>query len=269
MRAMLEAGCHFGHQTNRWNPRMRHYIFAARRGIHIINLQKTLRMWKDAERFIQSVASHGDSILFVGTKRQAQEIVEEEASRCKMHYVTQRWLGGTLTNFRTIRQSIDKLETIESKLAEGSVEKLPKKEVLSLEKMRDRLLRNLGGLRAMTKLPAAMVVFDPRKEHIAVAEANRLNIPVISLVDTNCDPEPIQYIVPANDDAVRSIQLFAGAVADAVLSGHSAHKEQLLRGFEGEQPAEGTAEATETINLPPVVVRNRPETVEADTTPEA
>lgn len=233
MRAMLEAGAHFGHQTNRWNPRMRHYIYTARNGIHIINLQKTLRMWNEAESYIRGVSGHGEAVLFVGTKRQAQETIEEQAARAKMPYVTQRWLGGTLTNFRTIRQSIDRLDTIEEKLAEGNVEKLPKKEVLRLEKLRDKLLKNLGGLREMNKLPGALFVIDPKKEHLAVAEARRLGIPVIALVDTNCDPDPINFVVPANDDALRSLQLFAGAVADAVLEGLQSHKEDLLRGIDG------------------------------------
>lgn len=233
MRGMLEAGAHFGHQTNRWNPRMRHYIYAARNGIHIINLQKTMRLWRQAQRFIASVAAHGDPVLFVGTKRQAQETVEETATRCKMPYVTQRWLGGTLTNFRTIRQSIERLEEIEGKLAEGNVEKLPKKEVLLLEKMHDKLMKNLGGIRDMNKLPGAIFVIDPKKEHIAIAEANRLKIPVVAIVDTNCDPGPIDYVIPANDDALRSVQLFAGAVATTIVEGLQSHKEQLLRGMEG------------------------------------
>jgi small subunit ribosomal protein S2 len=232
MRGMLEAGCHFGHQTNRWNPKMKQYIYTARNGIHIINLQKTLRLWREAETFVRSIAGHGNSVLFVATKRQAQEIVEEEARRAKMPFVTHRWLGGTLTNFRTIRQSIERLEQIEQKLAEGSVERLQKKEVLSLEKLRDKLMRHLGGIRDMDRLPAALFVVDPRKEDIAVAEANRLGIPVIGLVDSNCDPDQVDYVIPANDDAIRSVQLFASAVTDAIIEGLQSHKEQLIRGAE-------------------------------------
>jgi small subunit ribosomal protein S2 len=265
MRAMLEAGAHFGHQTNRWNPRMRQYIYAAKNGIHIINLQKTLRLWRDAERFISSISSRGDIVLFVGTKRQAQETIEEQAKRSKMPYITQRWLGGTLTNFRTMQQSINRLEEVEGKLAEGSVEKLPKKEVLVLEKLRDKLLKNLGGVREMNKLPGALFIIDPKKEHIAVTEANRLGIPIVALVDTNCDPDPVTYPIPANDDALRSVQLFAGAVADAIIEGLQHHKEHLIRNIEEPQ---GGSQATDNSNTGgnegPVVVRKRGAMVRED-----
>lgn len=234
MRELLEAGVHFGHQTNRWNPKMRPYIYTARNGVHIINLQKTLRLYRDAERFIQTLASRGESVLFVATKRQAQGVVQEEAVRCKMHYITSRWLGGMLTNFKTVRQSIDKISEIDKMLSEGSVEKLPKKEVLRLEKSREKLMKNLGGIREMTRLPGAMFVVDPKKEHIAVSEANRLGIPVIAMVDTNCDPDVINYVIPANDDAIRGIQLVASGLADAVLAGMQEHKEHLVRGFDKE-----------------------------------
>ena len=247
MRDMLEAGVHFGHQTKRWNPKMKPYIYTARNGVYIINLQKTLRLFNDAVRFVQSLTTRGDLILFVGTKRQAQDVIEEEAARAKMPYVTNRWLGGMLTNFRTIRQSIERIDTIDTLLAEGSVEKLQKKEVLRLEKERDKLLKNLGGIREMGRLPSAMFVVDPNKEHIAVAEANRLGIPVIALVDTNCDPDLVDYVIPANDDSIRGIRLFAAAIADSCLEGAQMHKEDLIRGYD--KDASGTQGAADTENV--------------------
>ena len=251
MRDMLEAGVHFGHQTKRWNPKMRPYIYTARNGVYIINLQKTLRMFNDAQRFVQGVVGHGDSVLFVGTKRQAQDVIQDEATRAKMPYVTNRWLGGMLTNFRTIRQSIERIDAIDALLAEGSVEKLQKKEVLRLEKERDKLLRALGGIREMQRLPTALFVVDPNKEHIAVAEANRLGIPVIALVDTNCDPDLVNFVIPANDDSIRGIRLFAGAIADACLEGAQTHKEELIRGYDkgGEEGQKGATGAADTENV--------------------
>ena len=232
MRGMLEAGVHFGHQTTRWNPKMRPYIYTARNGVHIINLQKTIRMWIDASNFIKAVGAHGDTVLFVATKRQAQTVMQSEAVRAKMPYITHRWLGGMLTNFQTVRKSIKKIDEIEGQLGEGKVETLSKKEVLKLERSRNKLMLNLGGIRDMNKLPAAIFVIDPKKEHIAVAEANRLKIPVVALVDTNCDPDLIDYVIPANDDAIRGIQLFASAVADSILKGLEDHKEAMIRGFD-------------------------------------
>ncbi len=232
MTDMLEAGVHFGHQTRRWNPKMKSYIWGARNGIHIINLQKTIRLFRDSINFVQRVVSRGDTVLFVGTKRQAQEVVEVEAQRAKMPYVTHRWLGGMLTNFTTIRKSVERIDTIDKLLAEGSVEKLPKKEVLKLEKERVKLLRSLGGIREMKRLPGAIFIVDPRKEHIAVHEAKKLGIPTLGLADTNCDPDDLTYIIPGNDDAIRAIRLFAGAVADACLEGLNAHKEQMVQTYE-------------------------------------
>ncbi len=219
MRALLEAGAHFGHQTRRWNPKMKPFIFGARNGIHIIDLQKTVRMAKDAAKFVADVCGKGHSVLFVGTKKQAQDVVREEAQRAGQFFVINRWLGGTLTNFKTIKAGIDRLNSLQKMTTDGTFERLTKKEVSRLEDEREKLERNLGGIKAMGRLPGALFVVDPRKEHIALHEANRLGIPVIGVVDTNCDPSGIDYVIPANDDAIRSIRLFAGKVADACLEG--------------------------------------------------
>jgi len=217
LRDLLEAGCHFGHRTQRWNPKMKPYIFGARNGIHIVDLQKTQRLLKDALNFLSRKVAEGETVLFVGTKPQAQLVVEEEAKRARMPYVTNRWLGGTLTNFITLRKSLERLNEIDALLAEGSVERLQKKEVVRLEKEQARMLKNLRGLRGLSGLPGAMVVVDSNRERIAIREANRAGIPVIALVDTNGDPDNIQYVVPGNDDAIRSIRLMIGAFADACL----------------------------------------------------
>ena len=228
MKDMLEAGVHFGHQTHRWNPKMKPYIYGAKNGIYIINLQKSFPLFIEAVNFVRTTVSKGQQILFVGTKRQAQEVVEEQAKRCQMPYVTFRWLGGMLTNFVTIRQSLDKVEMINTKLAEGSVEKLPKKEVLRLEKMRNKLLRNLGGIQNLKGTPGAIFIVDPVKERIAVQEARRLKVPVVAMVDTNGDPDDVDYPIPSNDDAIRAIRLFAAAMADAVTEGMEINKQQIL-----------------------------------------
>jgi len=219
MRALLEAGVHFGHQTRRWNPKMKPYIFGARNGIYIIDLQKTVRMAREAFRYVSDVVARGGTVLFVGTKKQAQDVITEEAKRCNQFYVTNRWLGGTLTNFKTVKQGIDRLKTIEKMAEDGTYEKLPKKEVALLEREREKLERNIGGIKEMTRLPSVLFVIDPKKEHLAVHEANRLGIPVVAVVDTNCDPEGIDYVIPGNDDAIRSIRLFASKIADATLEG--------------------------------------------------
>jgi len=219
MKQLLEAGVHFGHQTKRWNPKMKPYIFGARNGIYIIDLQKTVGLARSALRFVSDAAAKGGSVLFVGTKKQAQDAVREEASRSAMFFVTNRWLGGTLTNFKTVKQGIERLKTIDKMKADGTYERLPKKEVASLEREREKLERNLGGIKEMTRLPAAVFVVDTKKEHIAVHEANRLGIPVVAVVDTNCDPEGIEYVIPGNDDAIRSIRLFTGKVAEACIEG--------------------------------------------------
>lgn len=218
MKELLEAGVHFGHQTRRWNPKMRPYIFGKRSGIYILDLQKTREMFRQVADFVSELGREGRNLLFVGTKRQAREVLAEEAQRCGQFFMTHRWLGGTLTNFVTIRASVHRLKEIEGWLddAEG---KLTKKEVLRFERERAKMSRNLEGIRKLEQLPDALFVIDPKKEHIAVAEANKLDIPVIGLVDTNCDPDLIDYIIPANDDAIRTIRLFSARIADAYLEG--------------------------------------------------
>ena len=224
MRQMLEAGVHFGHQTKRWNPKMKPYIFGARNGIYIIDLQKTVVLARAALRFVSDVTARGGSVLFVGTKKQAQDVVREEASRSAQYHVTNRWLGGTLTNFKTIKQGIDRLKAIETMAEDGTYARLPKKEVAGLEREREKLEKNLGGIKNTSRLPGAVFVIDPKKEALAVHEANRLGIPVIGLVDTNCDPEGIDYVIPGNDDAIRSIKLFTGKIADAAIEGAARYR---------------------------------------------
>lgn len=225
MKQLLEAGVHFGHQTRRWNPKMAPYIFTERNGIYIIDLQKTVRKIDEAYMFVRDLALEGKSLLFVGTKKQAQESVESEAKRCNMFYVNNRWLGGTLTNFRTIRTRVDRLNAIDAMERNGSFDVLPKKEVIKLCAEREKLLKNLGGIREMKKLPGAVFIVDPRKERIAVAEARILGIPIVAIVDTNCDPDEIDYIIPGNDDAIRAVRLIAGKMADAVLEGRQGEQE--------------------------------------------
>lgn len=219
MKQLLEAGVHFGHQTRRWNPKMKPYIFTERNGIYIIDLQKTVKMMEDAYAFVKDVIADGGTILFVGTKKQAQSTVREEAERCGMFYVNVRWLGGMLTNFQTIRKRVRRLQEIEQMGTDGSFGVLPKKEVLQLMKEKQKLEKFLGGVRDMERLPDAVFVVDPRKERIAVQEARKLNIPIISIVDTNCDPDEIDYVIPGNDDAIRAIKLICGRMADAVIEG--------------------------------------------------
>ncbi len=219
MKQLLEAGVHFGHQTRRWNPKMAPYIFTERNGIYIIDLQKTVRKIDEAYMFIRDIAMEGKSILFVGTKKQAQESIEQEAKRCNMFYVNQRWLGGMLTNFKTIRTRVDRLNRIDQMEQTGQFDVLPKKEVIKLLHEREKLQANLGGIREMKKLPGALFVVDPRKEHIAVSEARILGIPIVGIVDTNCDPDEIDHVIPGNDDAIRAVKLIAGRMADAVLEG--------------------------------------------------
>ncbi|KPL18262.1 MAG: 30S ribosomal protein S2 [candidate division Zixibacteria bacterium SM23_81] len=217
MRQLLEAGVHFGHQTRRWNPKMKKYIFTDRGGIYIIDLKKTVVCIEKAYNLVAKKVEDGESILFVGTKKQAKEAVAEEAQRCGMHYVTERWLGGMLTNFQTVRRSLRRLEEIEKMSQDGSYEKFTKKEVLKLEKERKKLEKTLGGIRAMNRLPGIVYVVDTKKERIAVAEANRLEIPIVAILDTNSDPDLVNYPVPGNDDAIKSIKLISKLVADAVL----------------------------------------------------
>jgi small subunit ribosomal protein S2 len=219
MKQLLEAGVHFGHQTRRWNPKMARYIFTERNGIYIIDLQKTAKKVEEAYRFVRDLAADGGKILFVGTKKQAQESIREEAERCNMYYVNTRWLGGTLTNFKTIRKRIDRLHELEKMETDGTFDVLPKKEVILLRKEKDRLEKFLGGIKEMKELPDAIFVVDPRKERIAIAEARKLHIPVVAIVDTNCDPDEVDYVIPGNDDAIRAVKLLAGKMADAVLEG--------------------------------------------------
>ena len=217
MKQLLEAGVHFGHQTRRWNPKMAEYIFTERNGIYIIDLQKTVRKVEEAYSFLRDLVADGETVLFVGTKKQAQETIRDEAERSGMFYVNQRWLGGMLTNFKTITSRIARLEEIEKMEEEGLFDVLPKKEVMELHKEQDRLTRFLGGIRGMKTLPGAVFIIDPRKERIAVAEARKLGIPIVAVVDTNCDPDEIDYVIPGNDDAIRAVKLLTSTMADAVV----------------------------------------------------
>jgi small subunit ribosomal protein S2 len=248
MKQLLEAGVHFGHQTRRWNPKMQPFIFMDRNGIHIIDLQQTVTRLNEAYRFVEQLAVEGGTILFVGTKKQAQEAVAEEARRCGMFYVNQRWLGGMLTNFQTIQSRIRYLRDLEARRERGDFERLPKKEVQHLQDDMNRLERTLGGIKEMRRLPNAIFIVDTRKERTAVLEARRLEIPVIALADTNCDPDEMDYPIPANDDAIRAVRLLCAKIADAVLEGRrqleAAHKDE-------EQPEEGEASAVAVVSAPP------------------
>ena len=237
MKELLEAGVHFGHQTKRWNPKMQKYIFGERNGIYIIDLQKTLKKFREAYAFVRDLAAGGGSMLFIGTKKQAQDTVFEEAGRCGMFYVNQRWLGGTLTNFQTIRKSIGRLKKIEEMKEQGEFERLPKKEALELDREREKLEKALIGIKAMEQLPSCVFIIDPRKEKIAVAEAQRLGIPIVAIVDTNCDPTGIDYPIPGNDDAIRAVRLITSRIADAINEGRGT-----LAKEEGEEAAADGAE---------------------------
>ena len=226
MKELLEAGVHFGHQTKRWNPKMKEYIFGARNGIYIIDLQKTLKLFKDAMRYVAEMAAQGKSVLFVGTKRQAQEAIAEEAQRCGMFYVNQRWLGGLLTNFMTVQRSIKRYKELEQMAAENSYAGRPKKEIIRLERERKHLAQNLSGIKDMASLPDVVFVVDSSKEAIAVREARKLGIPVVAVVDTNCDPNEVDHVIPGNDDALRAIRLFTNKVAEAVIEGRALATEQ-------------------------------------------
>jgi small subunit ribosomal protein S2 len=245
MKQLLEAGVHFGHHTRRWNPKMRPYIFTKRNGIYIIDLQKTLRMVDDAYRAMRDIATSGGKVLFVGTKKQAQDTIQEEATRCGMPYVNQRWLGGMLTNFSTIRQRIGRLEELEEMERQGLIDRLPKKEAARLRSEKEKLERFVGGIRTMKQLPVAMYVVDPRKEHIAVTEARRLRIPILGIVDTNCDPDEIDHIIPGNDDAIRAVKLITAKMADAIIEGRQGVQLAPAPAAEGaeEEPAPSEAAA--------------------------
>jgi len=240
MKQLLEAGVHFGHQTRRWNPKMAEYIFTERNDIYIIDLQKTVKKIEEAYNFMREVSASGAPVLFVGTKKQAQESIQTEAERCDMFYVNHRWLGGMLTNFKTIQSRIAKLKQIEKMEQEGKMDLLPKKEVSKLMKTKEKLQENLGGIAEMKRLPGALFIVDCRKEHIAVQEARTLGIPIVAIADTNCDPDEIDYVIPGNDDAIRAVKLIASKMADAILEGRQGEQESAV-----EEPAEETAAAAE------------------------
>lgn len=243
MKQLLEAGVHFGHPTRKWNPKMKKYIYTSRNDIYIINLEKTVGLIDDAYAFIKSVAERGKNILFVGTKKQAQEAIGQEAQKCGMFYINSRWLGGTLTNFSTIRTRIERLNKLNQMEKMNEFNVLPKKEVSKLIAERDKLEENLGGIKDMRSLPGALFVVDPKKEHLAVAEARKLNIPIVGIVDTNCDPDEVDYVIPGNDDAIRSIKLIAGAMADAVIEAREGEEGLALRRqMEAQMNAEKAAE---------------------------
>jgi len=247
MKELLEAGVHFGHQTRRWNPKMKPYIFGARNGIHIIDLQKTVRLFKSTYDFIVRTVSEGYSVLFVGTKKQAHDSIIEESERCGMFYLVHRWLGGTLTNFNTIRKSIARLKELEGMREDGSINRYTKKEILKMEKELFKLNKNLGGIKDMDELPGAIFVVDPKREKIAVREGRKLGIPVIAIADSNCDPDEIDLIIPGNDDAIRAIRLICSKVADACIEGHHRAEERLKAEAEMEKEPE-PAEAEVTIS---------------------
>ncbi len=235
MKQLLEAGVHFGHQTRRWNPKMAKYIFTERNGIYIIDLQKTVKKLEEAYMFVRDIVAEGESILFVGTKKQAAESIKEEAERCGMHYVNARWLGGMMTNFKTIRQRIDRLAQLRKMEEDGTFDLLPKKEVIKLKLEIEKLEKFMGGIKNMDRLPGALFIVDPRKERIAVSEARKLGIPIVAIVDTNCDPDEIDYVIPGNDDAIRAVKLISGAMANAVMEGR--------QGQDAAEPAEEQASA--------------------------
>ena len=243
MKQLLEAGVHFGHQTRRWNPKMAEYIFTERNGIYIIDLQKTVKKIEEAYYFIRDIAASGEDILFVGTKKQAQDSIKEEAERVGMYYVNARWLGGMMTNFKTIQKRIDRLAQINKMEEEGTFDLLPKKEVIKLKAQRDKLEKYLGGIKDMKKLPGALFVVDPRKEHIAITEAKKLGIPVVAIVDTNCDPDDVDYVIPGNDDAIRAVKLIAETIAAAVSEGRQGT--EMGTAAQDSEEAEATEEAAD------------------------
>lgn len=243
MKQLLESGVHFGHQTRRWNPKMKTYIFGARNGIYIIDLQQTVRMFKTAYEFVVDTVANGKSVLFVGTKKQARDSIYEEANRCEMFYVHNRWLGGMLTNFQTIKKGIERLKYLTGIFADGSVNRFPKKEILKLDKERAKLENNLGGIGNMERLPGALFIVDPKNENIAVREARRLGIPIVAIVDSNCDPDEIDYIIPGNDDAIRAIRLMTSRIADACIEGRERMEERLQAETDKEAVEAGAAVA--------------------------
>jgi small subunit ribosomal protein S2 len=241
MKEMLETGVHFGHQTRRWNPKMRPYIFGSRKGIHIIDLQQTMPLFERAYNFLVNVVANKGKVLFVGTKRQAQDIIQEEAERSDQYYITTRWMGGTLTNFSTIKHSVERMKKLESRFEDGSIHRFPKKEVVHMERELTKLRRTLGGIRSMEDYPQAGFIVDPKREEIAIREFNRLGIPIVAVTDTNCDPDVVDYVIPGNDDAIRAIKLFTSRVADACLEG-AAHQEEFV-----EESSQQAAQQTQAV----------------------
>jgi len=271
MKQLLEAGVHFGHQTRRWNPKMKPYIFGARNGIYIIDLQKTVQLFKTAYNFIADTVSLGHSVLFIGTKKQAADSILEEATRAEMYYVNQRWLGGMMTNFQTIKQSIDRLKRLERMKEDGSINNFPKKEILSMERLAEKLNKNLGGIKNMERLPGAIFVIDPRREKIAVAEARRLKIPVVAVVDTNCDPDEVDYVIPGNDDAIRAIRLMSARIADACIEGRERYNEKMAADEETAErmgaytePDDDQDQAADEGAAPEVIVIRKEEAAEVE-----
>jgi small subunit ribosomal protein S2 len=260
MREMLEAGAHFGHQTRRWNPKMKDFIFGARNGIYIIDLQQTVDLFDKAFEALSDTVAKGGRVLFIGTKKQAQDVIREEATRAGQFYVNNRWLGGMLTNFKTLKISVDRLRTIEKMKSDGTYDRLPKKEIITLSREVEKLEKNLAGIRDMSRLPSMIFVIDPHKEHIAIEEARRLGIPICAIVDTNCDPDGITFPIPANDDAIRSIRLFCGRVADACIEGAKRRQEHLAAHGDKEESTDGEpreAQPKKKRGGPPVDVIRR------------
>jgi len=269
MKELLECGVHFGHQTQKWNPKMKPYIFGARNGVHIIDLQQTVRMFREAYDYILDRVADGESVIFVGTKRQAQDVISEEAERCGMYYIKNRWLGGTLTNFNTIKISIENLNELEKMHEEGHYPVRTKKEAMMKDKLRLKLLKNLSGIRKMQKLPGIMFVIDPRKERIAIHEANNLKIPVVAICDSNCAPDGVDFIIPGNDDAIRSIQLFAGKIADACIEGTSLRKAKAPEKAEGKRNIGGKKVNVKKVKKTAPVEAAPAATATAEATPAA
>ena len=266
MKDLLEAGVHFGHQTKRWNPKMKPYIFGERSGIYILDLGKTVKLFREAEGYVRQLASQDKTILFVGTKRQAQDVIATEAARCGMYYINERWLGGLLTNFSTIQRSIARLRDLEAMATDGRYEVMPKKEIAKAEKEKRKLQKNLDGIRNMSRLPDALFVVDTRKEKIAVDEARKLKIPVIGIVDTNCDPDEVDFVIPGNDDALRSIKLFAARVADVVLDGQAERESRRAEQAASDAEQMAADEAARVVR--PAAIR-RPQRAEAPAAPAA
>jgi len=264
MKLLLEAGVHFGHQTNKWNPKMKPYIFGARNGIYIIDLQQTVVLFQKAYEFVVDTVANGGEVLFVGTKKQSQESIREEATRCGMPYVNQRWLGGMLTNFVTIKKSIDRLNTLDKMIEDDSIRAFPKKEILALQKEKVKLEKILGGIRRIKGRPAGLFIVDPKRESITVQEARKLGIPIVAMVDTNCNPDDIDYIIPGNDDAIRAIKLFASKIADAVLEGKKRYEERIQAESDKEGPAREVAIGDEGENDVPESIETKDGVVAED-----